>query len=166
MSLEAKIDALTIAVEANTAMLAKVISGREEALTAASKLAEATTTKRTTKKSDPIADAKPEPEPKKPEPAAEPAPAPSASAKKASEKDKLAEVQSRYGAYINAKDPAERKERLGILRQINEFFGVERISNVGGTDIDLALDMIGDLEKGIMPKELAGEPEDDGGDLV
>lgn len=165
MSLEAEIKNLADMVAKNTETLEKVLAGREEALAAASRLAETTTSRRTTKKDDaPAADDKPaEPAAEErstrrgrgrsePEPEAKPA------------KSKAEEVQERFGAYINVKDVKERRDRLDLLRKVNDYFRVERISTVTGKDLDLALEMIADLEKGIIPKEI--DDEDSGANLV
>lgn len=164
MSLEAEIKNLAEMVAKNTETLEKVLAGREEALAAASRLAETTTSRRTSKKDEAPA-AEPASEPaaeerttrrgrgrSEPEPETKPA------------KSKAEEVQERFGAYINVKDVKERRDRLDLLRKVNDYFRVERISTVTGKDLDLALDMIADLEKGIIPKEI--DDEDSGANLV
>ena len=135
MSLEAAIEKLTAAVEANTAALKA--GGKVTAGSAADKAIEAEAKR--------AAGSKP-------------------ATRAASKKVTLDTIKERFGGYLGIEDKAERKERIGHVQSIVDHFGVAKASELEEENWAEALAFLKQYEDGETPDFGDGGDDDDGDD--
>jgi hypothetical protein len=137
MSLEAAIEKLTAAVEANTAALKAGGGGKASAASAADKAIEAEAKRATGAK---------------------------AAAKPASKKVTLDTIKERFGSYLGVEDKAERKTRIGHVQAIVDHFGVSKASELEEENWAEALAFLKQYEDGEEPDFGGDDDGDDDGD--
>lgn len=131
MSLEAAIEKLTAAVEANTAAI-KGGGGKASSASAADKAIEAEAKR--------AASSKP-------------------ATRAASKKVTLDTIKERFGGYLGIEDKAERKERIGHVQSIVDHFGVAKASELEEENWAEALAFLKQYEDGETP-DFGGDDDD------